>query len=163
MYLEDWQAKFAGDPDVRSVEKAPTAFGNGSHLKKAVLITMVNGTSVAGCTWDGRAELAPHSTTIITKHWRTHTGEKINRQRPKGKGAVYADLTFQELADALADAETRVKRAEAARDKALQQVANMRDANRDIVADLRSQVAAAEQELAQVKTAVRVLYPGALA
>lgn len=162
VYLEDWQLKFAGDPDVKSVERAPTMFNNGSYLKKAVLIIMADGTRVAGCTWDGCTELAEHTTTIITKHWRTHTGEKVQRHRPKGKGAAYADLTFQEMADALAAADTKVKRAEAARDRALQQLDNMREANRDVIADLRVQVTAAEEELDRVKAAVRTLYPGAL-
>jgi hypothetical protein len=162
MRLEDWRIKFAGDDDVVSVEMHPTNLNNGTVYKKAVRINMRGGTSVAGCLWDGCVTVAAHPTAIVTAHWRTHTGEKYPERKRPEESARYSDLTLREISDALAEADAKVKRAEAARDRALVQLANMREANRDLIADLKAEVAAKEEELVRVKQAVKILYPGAL-
>jgi hypothetical protein len=166
MNLEQWQQRFAGDPEVLKVEMAPTGFGNGTYLKRAVRITMAGGTTAAGCVWDGCSHVASHPTGIVTKHWRSHTGEATPQKRAAATGTrkvnEYSHLSFSEIAVALSQADAKVRRAEAARDKALEQVANMREVNRDVVTNLRAQLEEAQAELARVRDAVKVLYPGAL-
>lgn len=71
MELEQWAEKFAGDPDVKGVDPYPTFLNNGTVFKKAVRITMADGSVVAGCTWPDCTEVAKHPTTITTSHWRT--------------------------------------------------------------------------------------------
>lgn len=165
MNLEEWQARFAGDPEVAKVEMAPTGFGNGTRLKKAVQITMADGAKAAGCMWDGCSHVASHPTGIVTAHWRSHTGEDL-RKRVTGtvgrKVNEYSHMSFNEMAVALSQADARVRRAEAARDRVVNQMANMRDVNRDVVTGLRDQLDDARRELAEVKAAVKILYPGAL-
>lgn len=162
MELEQWRKKLAGDPDVVMVTMHPTAFNNGTFLQKAVQIVKKDGTTVAGCVWPDCTETAPHPTPLVTVHYRTHTGQPASKRGPGKKFNPYADLTFQELSDALKAAEDKARRAEAARDKALDQVANMRDVNRDIVTGLRRQLDEAKAELASVKAAVKVLFPETL-
>lgn len=162
MILEQWIEKFAGDPDVVEVDRYPTFLNNGTFFKKAVRIVWRDGTVLAGCAWPDCLEIGKHPTTITTSHWRTHTGEKTAARGPYRKASEFSHLSFKELADALNVADSKVKRAEAARDKALDQVANMREVNREVVTNLREQLQAAQEELERVKAAVRTLYPGAL-
>lgn len=158
MNIDDWRRKLNVGAIEFAVEPAPTNLGNGSFLKKSVEITGPDGTKMYGCTWDDCEEIAGHPTTIGVAHWVTH--EPREGKRPYVRLENYDTWTLKDLKDALRDAEKKVARAEAARDKALEQVATVREVTRDTIAGLKAELAARTRERDEVRNAARVLFPG---
>jgi hypothetical protein len=163
MYLEDWQEKFAGDDRVASVAMAPTNLGNGSFLKKTVMITMVDGSKTFGCAWDGCEFTADNPTTIGTGHWgKVHEPRDPGAKRPYVRKEAYDDWTLGDMVKALREADAKIARAEKARDKALDQVATVREVTRETIAGLRAELAEVTRERDEVRNAARILFPGAV-
>jgi hypothetical protein len=161
MYLEGWREKFSGDAGVVSVTMAPTNLGNGSFLKKTVLITMVGGARVYGCAWDGCTELADNAATIGTAHWKVHEPRDPAVKRPYVRKETYDNWTLGDMVKALREADAKIARAEAARDKALEQVKTVREVTRETIAGLQVRLAEVTKERDEVRNAARVLFPGA--
>jgi hypothetical protein len=158
MNIEQWRKRLNIEATGMTVEPAPTNLGNGSFLKKSVEITGPDGTKMYGCTWDDCEEIAKHPTTIGVAHWLTH--EPRLSRRPHAKQDNYDTWTLRDLKDALRQAEAKVARAEAARDKALEQVATVREVTRETIAGLKKELAAVTKERDEVRNAARVLFPG---
>lgn len=158
MNIEDWRKRLNVESTGVTVGPAPTNLGNGSFLKKSVEIIGPDGTKMYGCTWEGCEEIAAHPTTIGIAHWNTH--EPREGKRPYARQENYDTWTLRDLKDALRQAEAKVARAEAARDKALEQVATVREVTRETIAGLKAELAAVTKERDEVRNAARVLFPG---
>lgn len=154
MNIDEWRAKLPGVP----VGPAPTNLGNGSFLKKCVELTMPGGSKAYGCVWDDCDEVAAHPTTIGVAHWKVH---EPRGKRPYNRRETYDDWTLGDMVKALREADAKITRAEAARDKALEQVQTVREVTRETIAGLREQLAEATRERDEVRNAARVLFPGA--
>jgi hypothetical protein len=156
MNIDEWRGrKFNGMPV--TVGPAPTNLGNGSFLKKCVEITLPDGGKLYGCTWDGCTVVAEHPTTIGVAHWNIH---EPRGKRPYSRKETYDDWTLGDMVKALREADAKIKRAEAARDKALDQVQTVRDVTRETIAGLPAQLAEVTRERDEVRSAARVLFPG---
>lgn len=174
MNLEAWREKLADDPNVTGVEKAKSALfkekgdgtNNNAYLSKTVEVKLTNGESIFGCTHDGCVHLGNSRTAVGVHHYgNEHSdipaatkGAKVPRRYEN-----YDSWTLGQLKAALRQADTKVAKANAARDKALEQAATVRTVTTETIAALREQLAAAEQERDDVRRAARILFPGAAA
>lgn len=159
MKIEDWREKFAGDPDVLTVEQARSPLNGGTvELKRAVEITMAGGGRAYGCVFDGCAELANHPTSIVSHHYPAAHSDQ--GKRPYRRTSDYLTWTVADLIAAIKEAEGKIARMAAARDKALDQVATVREVSRETIANLRAELAEVTEDRDRIRAAISTLFPG---
>jgi hypothetical protein len=161
MKIEEWRKKFAGDPDVLSVEQARSPLNGGTvELRHAVEITMAGGGKAYGCVHDDCAELANHPTSIVSHHYpAAHPGPEKRAYR---KTSDYLTWSVADLIKAIKESDSKIARITRARDNALDQVATVREVSRETIANLRAELAEVTEDRDRIRAAVNTLFPGGI-
>lgn len=104
--------------------------GEDIFYRKAIILNLEDGTTVAGCTFEDCTYTHAQPLTVTTKHYKVH----VRRIDPRA--TAFLDWTLEEILGRLVDSEDDLDKVMAQRDKAIADKAAMRERVRELEADL---------------------------
>lgn len=133
--------------EVVKAEPVQTPLNNGSVYRKVELLTLSDGSTRYGCTWEGCDYTAPKALAVATGHWKVHEVTPDLRRVP------FKDWTLEQILGRLLDAVADLEKAMAQRDR---YVAKCGELQKEL-GEARAQVKALEKERDARQAAFRKL------